>query len=234
MITVAITHFVLVDFENVPEVDLGLVRGKPVQITLLIGKNQGKLDYTLVEQIHRLAAQVELVKLDASGRNALDLTLAYYLGQAVARAPGAQFCIVSRDKDFEPMIAHLISKHLRVVRCDSFAALPFLPKPRRSSPAKHAVPARVSEPARAGTMIIAGSPPERLEKLATRLSNNLAPRPKKKSSLLAHLNTVFGGRLSEAEQNQNLAELIKRRILSIDSKDKVTYPAVQPGRESGA
>jgi len=76
---------VFVDFENVPEVDLGLVEGKPVHVTILIGKNQKKIDLPLVQQIRRLAAQVELVEVGASGRNALDLTLAYYLGQAVLR-----------------------------------------------------------------------------------------------------------------------------------------------------
>jgi hypothetical protein len=63
---------VFVDFENVHEVDLGLVEGKPVQVTLLIGKNQKKIDLALVQQIRRLAAQVALVEVGASGRNALD------------------------------------------------------------------------------------------------------------------------------------------------------------------
>src|SRR6185312_8463939 len=129
-------NFVFVDFENVPSVDLGLVEGKAVQVTLMIGKNQTKIDFALVAQIQRMADQVELVKLDASGRNALDLTLANYLGRAIERRPDAQFCIVSKDKDFEPMIAHLVAKGVKVVRCDSFGALPFLSKARKSSGGK--------------------------------------------------------------------------------------------------
>ena len=34
------TSFVLVDFENVPEANLGLVEGLPAHVTLLIGKSQ--------------------------------------------------------------------------------------------------------------------------------------------------------------------------------------------------
>ena len=191
MSTYSITHFVFVDFENVPTVDLGLVEGKPVHVTLLIGKKQTWLDLPLVRQIHRLAAQVDLVEVGASGRNALDLTLAYYLGRAIQRSPGAQFCIVSKDKDFEPMIGHLCGKGIIASRLDSFAALPFLPKPRKPSPVKVAAPIKASAPAKAAAVAKALPQDERLEKLITRLKNNTAPRPKKRSSLLARIGTDF-------------------------------------------
>ena len=216
-------HFVFVDFENVPTVDLGVVAGKPVHVTLLIGKNQGKVAFALVEQIHQLAAQVELVKIGASGHNALDLTLAFYLGQAIQRVPAAQFHIVSKDKDFEPMIAHLTSKGHAVGRCDSFAGLPFLPKPKKPSPVKGAPPLKASPSVKTAGPISATAGEERLEKLSARLKNNSAPRPKNKARLLAHINTAFGGKLDEGGQNQLLAELIQRGVLTLDAKDKVTY-----------
>ena len=103
-----LTHYVFVDFENVPEVNLGLIEGKPVQVTLLIGKNQKKLDLALVQQIRRLASQVELIEVGASGHNALDLPLAYYLGQAVQRCPDAHFHIVSKDKDLRQILTPCI------------------------------------------------------------------------------------------------------------------------------
>jgi hypothetical protein len=140
------THFVFVDFENVPKVDLRLIEGRPVHVTLLIGKNQGKVDFELVNQIHRLSSQVQLVKLDASGHNALDLTVAFYLGRAVERTPAAQFCIVSRDKDFEPMLAHASGEAIQVVRCDSFETLPFLPKPKKAAQPRTAVAAKPGAP----------------------------------------------------------------------------------------
>ncbi len=217
------THFVFVDFENVPAVDLGLVEGKAVQVTLLLGKHQKKLEVPLVREIMRLGAQVQLIEVGASGPNALDLTLAYYLGQAVQRSPGAQFCIVSKDKDFEPMIGHLHSKNVRVARYESFAVLPFLPKPAKPDPIKAAVPARSGAPLKAVVPVKAGAPDVRLEKLVARLKNNSAPRPKNKSRLRAHISTAFGGRLSETEQTQKLDELISRGVLTIDAKDKVSY-----------
>jgi hypothetical protein len=223
MTTAPITHFVFVDFENVQEVDLGLVAGKPVQVTLLIGKNQKKIDLALVQQIRRLTTQVDLVEVGASGRNALDLTLAYYLGQAVRQNPGARFCIVSRDKDFEPMIAHLSGQGIKVVRCDSFAALPFLPKPRASSPAKAATPIRSGATVKATAPVKAGMAEDRLERLVVRLQNNAAPRPKRKSSLLARINSDFGNKLTAAEQNEKAEELVRRGVLAIDAKGKIAY-----------
>jgi PIN domain len=223
----AFTCYVFVDFENVPSLDLGLIEGMPVHVALLIGKNQKKLDLALVQLIHRLASQVELVEVGASGHNALDLALAYYLGRAAQHCPQARFYIVSKDKDYEPLIAHLSSKGTSVDRCDSLAALPFLPKPGKHRPIRATVSVKSDAPARAAVPAKASAPCTRLEKLVARLKNNLAPRPKKKSSLLAHINTVFGGRLSEAEQTEKLDELVSRGVLTIDAKDKVGYGPVR-------
>lgn len=204
------THFVFVDFENVPTVDLGPVAGKPVHVTLLIGKKQTKLDLSLVQQMRRVAAQVELIEVGATGHNALDLTLAVYLGQAVQHSPGAQFTIVSKDKDFEPMLAHLTGKGTKVTRRDSFAAA-FQAAPKKPAPATKAAPP-VKKPSE-----------DRLEKLVARLKNPSASRPKNKARLLAHINTAYGQKLNEPELMQKLEELISRGVLVIEAKDKVSY-----------
>jgi hypothetical protein len=180
-----------------------------------------------VQQIRRLAAQVDLVEVGASGRNALDLTLAYYLGQAVLQNPNARFCIVSRDKDFEPMIAHLSGQGIKVVRCDSFAALPFLPKPRASTSVKAAVPIKPNAPVKAGASVKADALDDRFERLVARLQNSSAPRPKKKSSLLARINSDFGNKLTASEQNEKADELIRRGVLTLDAKGKIAYAAAR-------
>lgn len=224
MTTHSPTHFVFVDFENVQQIDLNLVKGKPVQVALLIGKNQVKLDFELADQIHKQASQVELIKIGASGHNALDMTLAYYLGRAIERAPHAHFYVVSKDKDFNPMIAHVSDNGIKVVRCESFAALPFLPKPKKSTPAKTASLTKTAHALKAVVAAPSDSVDERLEKFIARLKNNPMQRPKKKSSLLAHINTAYGGKLDQAEQNQKLEMLIERGAFSIGDKDRVTYP----------
>ncbi len=208
MPTDAFSHFVFVDFENVPNVDLALVSGKPVHVTLLIGKNQTKIGIGLVQQIRRLAAQVELLEVGASGHNALDLTLAYYLGQAVLRSPAASFCVVSKDKDFEPLLGHLCGINLKVGRYDSFEALPFLVPPKKPA-------------------VVAAKPSvDRRAKIISRLMNPNTPnRPLTKKGLLAKIKTEYGKESSDAKVDDILQELLERRRLTIDPKGKVSYNA---------
>jgi len=223
MTTHSPTHFVFVDFENVQLIDLNLVKGKPVHVALLIGKNQVKLDFELADQIHKQAPQIELIKIGASGHNALDMTLAYYLGRAVERAPQAHFFIVSKDKDFNPMIAHVSDHGIKVVRCESFAALSFLPKSKKLALTKAPSGAKTTHTPKLVVASTSNPTVDRLEKLIGRLKNNPMQRPKKKSSLLAHINTAYGGKLDETEQNQKLEMLIDRGIFFIGDKDRVTY-----------
>lgn len=203
-------HYVFVDFENVPKVDLGVVEGKPVHVTLLIGKKQTKLDLSLVQQMRRIPAQVELVEVGASGNNALDLTLAYYLGQIVQRSPDALFTIVSKDKDFEPLLAHLSAKGCKVARRETFAAV-FQPAPKKPAP-----PAKLVPPA-------PKSPDDRLGKLIESFKGRPQHCPKKRTTLLHHIAAFFGNKLNDAELEQMLAKLVALGAISIDDKGKVTY-----------
>lgn len=196
-------HFVFVDFENVQKVDLGLVEGKAVHVTLLLGKNQKKLEMALVQQIHQFADQVELVEVGASGHNALDMTLAYYLGRAIQRMPDAQFTIVSKDKDFEPMISHLRCKGIKVDRCEIFSDA-YQPASR-----KPAAQAKV--------------PVDKLLKLISDFKTKPASRPGRKDKLMHHLQHYFGKKLTEPQLEEKLAELVRRKVLTIDPKGKVSY-----------
>lgn len=224
------THFVFVDFENVPVVDLGLVEGKPVHVMLLIGNKQTWLDLPLVRQIHRLAAQVELVEVGASGRNALDLTLACYLGQAVQRTPGADFHIVSKDKDFEAMIGHLQAKGVKVARHDSFAALPFLVPARKSPLSKPPFPAKTEAASKPGTTAKTAVSPIR-KKTADNYAKLLEQirsgknRPGTRAKLMHHVHTVYGQKSTTEQQAAIVNRLICTGVIAIDDKGKVTYPS---------
>lgn len=203
------THLVFVDFENVPAIDLGAIEGKSARVTLLIGKNQKKLDLDLVRQIHRLAPQVDLVEVGASGHNALDLTLAYYLGQTAAEHPTAQFHIVSKDKDFDPLIGHLHARKIKITRHESFAALPFLPPP----------------PKVAG--IAKNSPEDRRAKIFARLTDPTTKnRPSTLKRLLADLKANFGPDATDAMAEAALRELIAGNALHLDAQNRVRYSPV--------
>jgi PIN domain len=210
-------HFVFVDFENVPEVDLGAIEGQSVHVTLLIGKNQKKLDLELVKQIKQFTEQVDLVEVGASGRNALDLTLAYYLGRAIQRAPVANFAIVSKDKDFAPMIAHLVDHNVEVARYDGFNALPFL---------HHRSPAAVPKSAPAKPVAPVKKPPEdRGAKVIARLKNPASRnRPSDELRLRAHIKSALGKESSEPKVDELVRQLREARIALIETSGHVSYP----------
>jgi hypothetical protein len=215
-------HHVFVDFENIPSVDLTPIEDLPVLVTLLIGGVQNKLDTGFVEQIHAQAAKVRIVKLAASGRNALDLTLAYYLGRAVAEHEKAELHIVSRDKDFEPLIAHLRAKHVNISRSESFAALPFL-STSKPAPSTRERPAPQKKPAEAVKRV----PVDRVAKVFARLQNPLnRNRPSTERALRAHIATALGKESSEEKIETVLGQLRAKSVLAIDARGKVVYSDV--------
>ncbi len=220
METKAFAHFVFVDFENVPKVDLAIVQGPSVHVTLLIGKKQTKLDLSLVQQMRRVPDQVELVEVGASGHNALDMTLACYLGQAVQRTPAAQFTIVSKDKDFEPMIGHLSGKGTKVIRCDTFAAA-FQPAPRKPAAAPKATPPAKALPApKPVPTSKKQKSEEKFLKLITHLKLN---HPKTQATLARSIATYYGNKLTLQAVEDVLEELKSRNVLAIDDAGKVSY-----------
>lgn len=211
-------QFVFVDFENVPTVDLGLVAGKPVHVTLLIGKKQTWLELSLVQQMRRVHDQVDLVEVGASGRNALDLTLACYLGQAIHRSPGAEYFIVSKDKDFDAMIGHLQNKGTRVTRHDSFATLPFLALPKNVNQAKKAAAPKPKAPAAPKVRALVEKYPKLLEQIKSGKH-----RPGTRAKLMHHIHTLYGQKSTPEQLTAVIVRLIGDKAVTIDDKDKVTY-----------
>lgn len=202
-------HLVFVDFENVPDIDLSGIVDQPVQVMLLLGKNQKKLDVTLVEQLQRLGKRVELVRGGASGHNALDLVISFHLGQAVRQNPQARFHIVSKDTDFDPLIAHVRSKEVVVARHTSFESLPFLVQPKK-------------------TVVAAPMPAvDRRAKVIARLTNPASTnRPSTEKALRAHIKTALGKESSNAAVQDVVGELTSKHGLQIESATgKVTYPS---------
>ena len=198
-------NHVFVDFENVHEVDPALIGAKSVSLTLLLGARQTKLDAALVEKLMENAASVQLVRLTTSGRNALDFTLAYYVGRAVMADPTGHFHIVSMDTGFDPLVEHLRSRHIHADRHDDFAPL--------------TAPARVSAPAK--------PPSAPQEHLLTRASEHLRKlvtnRPKRKKTLVSHLRARFDKTATDAAMLDLVNRLSKAGHLTIGEKGAVTY-----------
>jgi len=198
------TNHVFVDFENVHEVDHSVIGSKATSVTLFLGAKNTKLDASLVEKLLKHAASVQLVRLTSSGKNALDFTLAYYVGRAAITDPTGYFHIISKDAGFDPLIQHLKSRHIRARRHDDFTALTFTSTPKPTIP-------------------VATPPSDAMTKVLEHLRKNLTNRPKGKTKLASHLLAHLGKTTTSAEVSSLIEELIQAGHLSIGDKGAVTY-----------
>jgi hypothetical protein len=109
-------HFILVDLENIQPKALADLDRPGVQVLVFTGANQAKVRYELAAALQQLGNRAQYVKISGSGTNALDFHIAFYIGELAGRHPSATFQIVSRDKGFDPLIAHLAGKKIKVRR----------------------------------------------------------------------------------------------------------------------
>lgn len=215
-------NHVFVDYENVHEVDLTIIGNKAVHFMLLMGARQTKLDAALVEKLLEHAASVQLVRLASSGKNALDFTLAYYLGRAVAAEPAGFFHIVSKDAGYDPMIEHLINKRIRVRRHESFETLTF-GQPAKPAPAAPAtVPkAKLKSPAKPKAPVSVLS--DRATQVLEHLRKPKASRPKNQERLIRHVVALLGHKIIDNEALTVIQDLQRAGYLGISDKGVINY-----------
>jgi PIN domain len=235
-------HHVFVDYENVHQCVLSEVGSTTVMYTILMGAKQTKLDAALVEKLLAQAESVQLVRLTASGKNALDFTLAYYVGRAAIVHPGAQFHIISRDTGFDALIAHLQSRRINAQRHSDFQTLPFAEPPTAGSPygVVRSAPAALLSPkppkppksiAPSAPPKSEGKPRERslsaaeikdyvVDHLQTRTSN----RPSRLKSLEAYLQGICGKKYPVLDLPGLIKSLCEEGHISLDERGSITYP----------
>lgn len=110
--------YVLVDFENVPNIEVDALAGEKGELRVFIGPNQHKLPKATVMSIQQLGPRARYVEVVKAGKNALDFHLAYHLGTLAASNPDADFVIVSGDVGFDSLVANVVRDG---VRCRRFA-----------------------------------------------------------------------------------------------------------------
>ncbi|MBX9609187.1 MAG: hypothetical protein K2Y51_23450 [Gammaproteobacteria bacterium] len=209
-------NHVLVDFENVHHIDLAIIGAKAVSLVILVGAKQKHLDAEMVVKLFEHAASVQLIRLTGSDRNAVDFALASYLGRAVLADPGAYFHIVSKDSGYDPLIAHLQSRHVRVRRHQDFSTLTFTGPAKVEPTAKPKTPA--ASPANSATDMT-----EPMNAVLERLRKSANNRPKKKKTLLSHIRNGLAVGASDADAAGLLEDIVRAGYASIDDKANVTY-----------
>jgi hypothetical protein len=215
---------IFVDYENVRNVDLSIFGIPGATVTLLLGMQDQKLSVDLVEKLIANAATVDLVRLDAPGRNAVDFALAYYLGRKVAADPRGAFHLVSKDKGYDPLVEHLRGKKIRVQRHEDLAAVIAMLKPSGGTGTKPKAAAVLARPrsADSGVKKVAPPEPDPVAEALTFLRSN-KDRPKRRKTLVNHLQAHFRTSHSATEIESLLKQLENGKHLTVAENGVVTY-----------
>lgn len=96
------TRYFLIDYENVHVTGLqGLEElRKSDRVIVFYSQNADSLSFDVMRQISATKAQVEYIKVDTQGRNALDFQLSSYIGFLLGRDRHCKCYIVSKDKGY--------------------------------------------------------------------------------------------------------------------------------------
>lgn len=240
-------NHVFVDFENVHQVDLTLIGARMVSFTLMVGAKQKKLDTELVGKLLEHSASVNMVKLSSSGKNALDFSLAYYLGRAALADPTAYFHIIAKDTGYDPLITHLRERNIKVCRHASCAdltftwpgkALPEDPKPAKKSVAKKAVKKAAKKATRKkaaakkavskkATNMNAAKKEKTLEEWVDKVNkdfrNHPKGRPSKEKTLRTKIGSIINKPADELEVQSVIDALKKANHLTFDDNRVPVY-----------
>jgi hypothetical protein len=119
--------YILVDFDNVKPsaADIVLARDDKVRLALVRGPQQTRYEADLAEALHGMGDQVTFTRCAKAGKNAADMQIAYHLGELVASMPAGshrstRFVVISRDKDFDPLLMYLQGNGFDASRAPSF------------------------------------------------------------------------------------------------------------------
>lgn len=196
------TNFVLVDFESVqPEVLDGL-DSEFFQLLIFVGANQAKLSFDVAASVQALGDRARYIRIAGNGPNALDFHIAFYIGELAAADPTAFFHIVSKDKGFDPLIAHLKARKILSGRVASIQEIPLV----KTSTAQ-SLAAKVAC-------------------VADRLGQPNMSRPRAVQTLSSTIKSLFPtADLDEQAIQSIIAALQKQGTVGIDGT-KVSYPGL--------
>lgn len=191
-------NYVLIDFENVQPRNLELLSKHPFKIFLFVGANQTKVSFDLASAMQTLGSDAKYIKISGNGPNALDFHIAFYVGEIASNNQNPHFHIISKDKGFDPLVAHLKSRGFKIQRSSDLAEIPIL---------------RVS-----GNT----STDEKISTIVANLISRGQSRPRKVKTLQNTINTLFTKKLDNEEMQKVVNSLSQQKYIQINDGN-VTY-----------
>lgn len=212
--------YILIDFENVQPDKIGALDTGQFKIKVFVGAKQSRVKVGLASALQPMGNAVEYIRIEGSGRNAVDFHVAYYIGRLSVEEPGAVFHILSEDTGFDPLIDHLKGKKIHCHRWSSFGHIPHAHAPAPKAAARPAAkPKPLPKVATKSTPV--ASP--RADEIADNLVKRARARPSTLKALASTIKSHFRGVGMTDQEVDGIVDTLTKRGLIAVKDGKVTY-----------
>jgi hypothetical protein len=221
------TAYILIDFENVQPKELGLLGDGAFNVMVFVGQAQPTIPVGLASALQALGDRGKYVHIEGRGPNALDMHIAYYIGRLAAATPGAAFHIISRDRDYDPLIRHLTAQRIPCTRWKSVAEMSAAQAPAAVRAPAHKLAAKPAAKAPKSAQKAAARPSpkqgNRVDEVVDNLTRRVRARPATLTALTSTIRSHYrGAGIADTEVAAIIDELKARGLIGV--KDgKVTY-----------
>jgi len=197
-----------VDYENVGKALDPNVVPDHVKVLVFFGGLQKSVPIDFMRAVHRMGQRFVPIDIEGQGKNALDFHLTYYLGEYLAGNATANCVVLSKDKGFDILIRHLRGRGFNVRRVESIAQAFVTAAATKAPKTVTKDPPTVHTPLQQAIQWLKAMP--------TRT------RPRKRKSLIAHLDTRFGKKISAQDLEQMVATMIDQKSIK-ETDGKLAY-----------
>ena len=219
------TQYILVDFENVQPDSIGTLDGTQYKIQFLVGARQRNIEIDVVSALNQSGVPYEILRIEGSGKNALDFHIAFYIGRLSVEHPGSVFHIISKDTGFDPLIAHL--KKFKI-DCHRWSAITDIPSARapgkkEGSNVRHVPKAASKSAARAKPKKPDRVNSDRVDEVIVNLEKRVKARPATLKTLTSSIKSHFRAHGMQDPEVDAIIEALKERGKITVDAGKVTY-----------
>lgn len=190
-----IQHILLVDFENVPQVDLTKLKDD-TSVIIFLGANQKSIPTEMVTSAQRLGDRIEWRQIEGNGSNALDFHIACHLGRILEKSPHLHCIILSKDKGFDPLLRYLNKNGLKCKRINSLFEL---------------------DPKSATT-----DDPNYTRVVEVLSKSEKKSRPRKRKTLSQHISSIFQKKLPQNDIERIIDILFAKKMIA-ESNNIISY-----------